>query len=296
MILIVERNFFVSDLDGTLLNDQGELSPFTVETIHRLFSDGHVMAFSTARSIASAVRVTSSIRWKYPVMVYNGALTIDLSQEDGTPVVVDSRLLSDDVTHEIIRVGEIHDVSPFLYMIDLAGREVIHFRETTAAGHAWFLNARRGDPRFRRASELSVPGGLEAVLLNFTGHKDQLYPLYEQLLDQLGQHISAVLFPDTYEEDMYYLELCHREANKGDAALRWAEIVGCAPHALTVFGDNYNDEALFKVAGTSVAVGNARPELKEVADYVIASNADDGVARFINDVLGYDQVKYDQAN
>jgi hydroxymethylpyrimidine pyrophosphatase-like HAD family hydrolase len=62
-------------------------------------------------------------------------------------------------------------------------------------------------------------------------------------------------------------------------------MVGCSPEQVIVFGDNLNDLSMFEVAGTRLAVSNARNELKEKADSLIASNDEDGVAHYIQGLL-----------
>ena len=52
-------------------------------------------------------------------------------------------------------------------------------------------------------------------------------------------------------------------------------------HSVTVFGDNTNDIKMMEIADTSVAVSNAVPEVKAVADEVIRSNQEDGVINYI---------------
>ena len=48
-----------------------------------------------------------------------------------------------------------------------------------------------------------------------------------------------------------------------------------------VFGDNYNDLSMFRVADEKIAVGNAREAVKDAADQVIGTNAEDGVVRYL---------------
>jgi hydroxymethylpyrimidine pyrophosphatase-like HAD family hydrolase len=74
-------------------------------------------------------------------------------------------------------------------------------------------------------------------------------------------------------------------ADKGNG-LRWLcthldiDLAG-----VVVFGDEVNDLAMFAAAGTSVAVANAHPTVLDACDVVTSSNADDGVAAFIEELL-----------
>lgn len=288
------RRYFVSDLDGTLLDNVPELSDLTIETIKRLAEADHVISFSTARSIKSAQRVARSVLWSTPVTVYNGALIVEMGADPSTLRILDRRLPARDLIREVIDLGERCGLSPFLYLMDDAGNERVHHLATTSnAASAFYLQDRRGDPRYRAVSKLDVPEELSPVLLNFVGNAEQLKPLYEAL-GQFGDALRAEYMPDTYESGIVYLEVSHPQANKGDALIRWAEMVGCAPDDVTVFGDNLNDIELFQAAGVGVAVANAREELKAHATEITYSNVDDGVARYLIDTLGLDLIAIDR--
>lgn len=90
---------------------------------------------------------------------------------------------------------------------------------------------------------------------------------------------------DQYIEDHYFLEFSHRKANKYEGLTMWAKLMNCHPKEVTAFGDNLNDLGMFKAAGKSIAVANAKPKLLELANELIASNDDDGVAQYIAKIL-----------
>lgn len=60
-----------------------------------------------------------------------------------------------------------------------------------------------------------------------------------------------------------------------------AEHLGVARENVMTLGDQANDTAMIEYAGIGVAMGNAIPELKAVAQFVTATNTEDGVARAI---------------
>jgi len=63
------------------------------------------------------------------------------------------------------------------------------------------------------------------------------------------------------------------------------QVLGIPKEAVLVFGDNGNDIDMFHAAGTSVAVGNALPEVQAEADFVCGTNDEDGVAEFLEEQL-----------
>lgn len=283
MSLIRKKRYFVSDLDGTLLGNDPNLSLLTAHTVARVQADGHVFSFSTARSLTSALSVAGQIEWTHPVTVYNGALIMDVT-DHSEPQIIDKRLLPDDITKDLIHLGKKRGTSPFLYMTSCFGDEVVHY-ESGSAGHPfWSVDK---NPRFRQVDTLVVPENLDVVVLNFMGNEATLIPLYEELTEKISTEVNAVLFSDTYIDDFFYLEVRHVEANKGDALVRWAQTVGCDVKDVTVFGDQINDLEMFETAGKAVAVDNAVSELKEIATKTTLSNDRDGVATYLMNDLGY---------
>ena len=77
----------------------------------------------------------------------------------------------------------------------------------------------------------------------------------------------------------------HPEVSKGNALRIIATDLHIDPEEIVAFGDNHNDIGMLQVAGLGVAMGNAHEEVKAAADYVTLSNAEDGVAVVIEDLL-----------
>ena len=73
----MNKKYILTDLDGTLLGSDKNLSKTSIEIINDALYDGHVISYSTARSYASSKEATRNILWQYPVVLYNGALIYD---------------------------------------------------------------------------------------------------------------------------------------------------------------------------------------------------------------------------
>lgn len=115
-------------------------------------------------------------------------------------------------------------------------------------------------------------------MIYFADHTDyeKGKPLFDEISALPG--VSAVFYEDTYC-DCWYLEVFSHEASKPDGMEFIKKYVGAEKTA--AFGDNLNDLAMMAKADFSVAVGNAKKEVKEIADIVIGSNDEDSVAKEI---------------
>jgi hypothetical protein len=73
--------------------------------------------------------------------------------------------------------------------------------------------------------------------------------------------------------------------------LQVAKHLGVEPEEIVSFGDNYNDMEMIQQTGLGIAMGNAVPELKKVADFVTLSNQEDGVAYVLEALLNEGTVR-----
>ena len=72
---------FISDLDGTLLNGNAEVTEFTRDTLNRLMAKGLNFTAATARTLASAGKILSGLDLKLPVILMNGVLIYDMTEK-----------------------------------------------------------------------------------------------------------------------------------------------------------------------------------------------------------------------
>ena len=97
----------------------------------------------------------------------------------------------------------------------------------------------------------------------------------------VGEGVDARMqfYHDIYGEEIGILEAFSPVATKAAAVRNLAR--RCGAERVIAFGDNINDIPMLKAADIAVAMGNAIPEVKEMADVVIGPNTDDSVVKFI---------------
>jgi len=265
----MDRQYFVTDLDGTLLRSDATLSDFTADVINRTLAEGHVFSFATARSFISAKPLVGLIRWTYPVIIYNGALIIDPQTER----ILNGKFLSNNSTTQILELGRQIGLMPLVFGIEPSGMQRVWHEEFTNDGQRRFVESRPGDRRFRTRKPLSLSHSDQVIMLTYIATESELHPFKERLIETFHEQIHVHFTRDTYLRDYYFLEISHPHANKEDAMKTWASLVGCLPSDVTVFGDNLNDIGLFRGAGKRIAVANAHQELRSMANEIIGTNA-----------------------
>ena len=90
---------------------------------------------------------------------------------------------------------------------------------------------------------------------------------------------------DIYKSAPYFLEIMPFGVSKGSMLPVLLDKLGVSREELIAFGDNYNDMTMIGYAGMGVAMGNAEPEVKKIANYVCETNDEDGVAKTIEQMI-----------
>jgi Cof subfamily protein (haloacid dehalogenase superfamily) len=258
-----------TDLDGTLLDRLGELSPRTVAALRAAADAGIVVVFATGRpptvahrEVAAAGRAVS-----YGVMA-NGSMICSLPD------------------------GEM------LYSVSFASSLAIAAVERLRANDPLFGFALATDRGFTQeagfAERMPVHRSDEPVLDALAAHRGatdviKLLAFHHRYsATELLDIIPPIVGPSLVVSHMgtEAVELGPPGADKG-AGLRWlCEHLAVDAADVLVFGDEINDLTMFEFAGRSIAVANAAEPVRRAADEVTLSNDDDGVAVFIEAMLG----------
>lgn len=104
----------------------------------------------------------------------------------------------------------------------------------------------------------------------------------DELLDELSRFNYITAIKQHHRDPLKYsLSISHTEATKLHGVHEIAERIDKDPKTFIGAGDSYNDFPLLMACGLKVAMGNAVPDLKAIADYVAPSVEEDGVAHVI---------------
>lgn len=273
----MKPGYYLTDLDGTLLQSDSTLSAFTINTITEALHHGSIISYATARSYRSSMVAVGTIPWRYPMVLYNGALLFDPIEKK----VLDGYWLSNQITNEIIEAGRKNQLIPLLFCLDANDHEKVHHERLYREGDVQFYKSRPNDPRFTEVEQLDCPRSYRTLIITYIGLLSELEKLHTYVSENYSNQVHTHLMKDLYIKDHYFLEFSHFMANKQEGLKLWSRQVGCKAQEVTVFGDNLNDIGLFRAAGKKIAVRNAHQQILEMADQVTESNDDDGVAKYL---------------
>lgn len=262
-------NLYVSDLDGTLLRSNETTSEYTNQVINSLVDKGMIFSYATARSLITAKKVTKGIHVKIPLIVYNGAFVMDNITEE---ILIANYF--DDSVYSVLEDLFHNAVYPIVYSF-MGGREKFSFvPKMCTKGMNMFLESRKGDIRTNEVNSLSKLKEGNIFYIVCIDEPEKLKPLYDKYKDKY----HCVYQTDIYTKEQW-LEIIPQEASKSNAIKQLQTMLDT--EKLIVFGDGKNDIDMFQMADESYAVANAHEALKKYATGVIASNDEDGVAKWL---------------
>ncbi len=133
--------------------------------------------------------------------------------------------------------------------------------------------------------------GVGDALFDGNFDRDDIYSLWADQLsdDRIGTIVKelskipkiSVHRMASFHKDFLAVEVSHSEASKLHGIVEVSKLLGIHPHEMIGVGDGYNDFPLLMACGLKIAMGNAVPELKAIADFIAPSVEEDGVATVI---------------
>ena len=268
----MDKTLYVTDLDGTLLNRQDRVSPFSISTINHLVENGMLFTYATARSLVSASKVTEGLSTKIPVIAYNGAFILQPS----TGEILSGESFTGEERSLVRHVLDSHGISPLVYSFVDGVEKVSWIPQNENDGIRRYLRLRQGDPRFRPVTGKEALYEGEMFYFTCIGEKDELQPVYEFFAND--SRYRCTLQQELYRPE-YWCEIMPAKASKANAIRRLKEMWGCT--RVVSFGDAVNDLPMFEISDECYAVSNAVNEVKAAATGIIESNEEDGVARWL---------------
>ena len=255
------------DLDGTALNDEKRISPRTAAALTEALARGVVVIPATGRTVSGIAPDFLALPGVRYALVSNGARVEDLAA--GVSIVRQylptalalrayDRLACYDCTIDLFQDGKGYTTT----------RNLAAFDHLVPPNLLPYLRASRTPVEDLRGLIAAQPDGVEKLTLFFR-HEDERLRAWAEM-EALGLAPVSSL--------PHNMELNAPGVDKGTGLLALAAALGIPPEATMACGDGGNDTAMLRAAGVGVAMANAFDEVKAVADYITASNNEDGVA------------------
>ena len=258
------------DMDDTLLRHDNTVSQRTLDAIHEFERRGGVFMANTGRMHTSVIKRVRDLRLlkNSPVSSFQGAML----RESETGRLLFFKPLGFEVSLKIVQDCERMGVHAQVYDLDnlyFVKRADIDYGERYAA---------RVDVDYINVpclSEFMIETKLDNVKVIFMDEPEKIQRYIKIFQEKYG---DTAIFNTS---SLFMCEAFSKYAGKDVACDVICARMGIGIGECMAVGDSMNDYTMLKHAGFSVAVANAQPKVLEIADYITASNDDDGVAKAI---------------
>ena len=263
----------VTDVDGTLLNSKGELSPFTRKTLGQYIDWGGRIILATGKLFRSIEVVCRELSLKDWQITGNGTVLVD-------PTTGEKQVSSCLGTLEVKNIETILNEMqvPFVYYQP----EMILYRKGLLSPKYVKILHKFGEDYVKPIKTDFSENVTDIIkILSFVANVAEL-EIEKKLRKMISQVCPRIRIIRTTS---HYLEYMNRDVSKIEGLKRILGELGVGMELVIAFGDEENDLELLKSAGIGVAVENASLRVKRAANYVTNSNDEDGVACFLSNFL-----------
>ena len=245
--------YFFFDIDGTLTDlKTHKIVDSAKDTINKLRDNGHFVAIATGRFHYKAMAFTKKIG--IDNVVCSGGSCIVINNE-----IVEDEPLDLEVTKELLRNAERDGIG---YLLLLEDNDKVWLKDMKFLAQAGLR---------RELTTYVLDEDLDFEKL------DKIYKVYFAIKeDEVEKYPWCKALTRLRIHPNYFV---YQHDKKREGILKMMEYLKADPHEVVVFGDDLNDIDMFKGPWFKIAMGNAKEELKDIADYVTDTNINDGIKK-----------------
>lgn len=264
----MKQKILVLDIDGTLTNTQKDITPATKQAIRTILTKGHKVILASGRPTPGVRRYEKELELgKYGgyILSFNGAKV----EECRAGEIVYQRILPGSIVSKIYEFAETHNCGLMTYR------------------DGDIISAFEPDEYVLLESRVSTMSIIQPD--NFVDYVDfdvnkcllTVDPaLAEEYVKELRGKYEDVV--SIYRSEPFYIEIMPMNVDKATSLEKTLEVIRQSRENMICCGDGFNDIGMVSFAGVGVAMGNAQPALKAVADYITDTNDNDGLVQVIN--------------
>ncbi|MGS2721542.1 HAD family hydrolase [Paraglaciecola aestuariivivens] len=262
------------DLDGTLLNNASQISPFTQQTLALLAEKDIAYTVATGRTMLSAQRILQNQVFELP-QIYNNGVTV---WDPNLQTLTLENLLSPTEVANIISVAKFYGVTPFVNSVEGHQHFIFH-SEIKSAIEQELVEDYFSVSSAKLLPLEALPSQAQVTNISMIGSNQTIQNMWREL--NLNQALIAYSGKAIQGDNMRWMDVHHSHANKGTAVTQLKNQLGATK--VMCFGDGDNDLSMFALADESYAPQNATDEVKRSASAVIGDNHNDGIAHFLRE-------------
>ena len=267
------------DVDGTILDPYGELTPGVREAIEAARRRGLQVVLCTGRRFRTALPPAQELGLSGAMVVHNGVIVKDIASGRTET----NRYLPSDLFGELLEILREHG-PPLVYVDSYHEGTDIH-TERPEQAHPFQSEYLDDNPEFTRVvGDLIGSARDDVIMMSTMAELEVLEALRRRALERLGDRVlTHMLINKNYRG--HILEFLSPASGKWPALREIAAQAGIGPEEIAAVGDDTNDVEMIREAGLGIAMGNAVEAAVAAADLVVRSNAEGGAVEAIEKIL-----------
>ncbi len=278
------------DLDGTLLNSYGQISEKNKIALQEAQKKGAEIVLSSGRSSNSVKNLANEIGNTKYIICGNGSLIYDLQKEE----IIYDKFIDKKKALQIIKICEENSIYYNVYTESMVIAK-------TLSNNVLFYHQENANKADYRKTKINLVENIYNYVENLENENilkftisDKSSIIFSSIIKKLRNiknidvldvaHMTRKIIKAGTEEvslEYYYTEITSENVDKWNAIEWLADKLDIRREEIMAIGDNVNDKLMIENAGMGVAMGNSAPCIKEIADKVVASNNEDGVAEAV---------------
>lgn len=252
------------DIDGTLIDDEYNVSKNTIETIKSLVTKGINIALVTGRANKAANKVKNQIGIDLPIISHNGGkITLANGEE------ISNIKLPISMAKKIIQYGEEHNIYTKIYIDD------IFYVDVENEATKYFAKNHGLEYKVVKKLGEDVIEDCNMVLL-----------IYDEAINQEERDRFKDLDLDITMSTPYALEFIPKGVSKGNGLKKLSEILGVSREEILAVGNSLNDLSMLQFAGTGIAMKNSDENLLKLWNKISEfTNNEEGVYNLLKELI-----------
>ncbi len=263
----------VFDMDGTLLNAESAVSPFTGETLALMRASGIAYTVATGRTLQGALGPIRGHEFALPHILKNGAIIWCPDRQDYSH----SHLLTQQEVWHVMTAMTLQEISPFVFTLEDGGRHAVYHGKLTSKAENRLAQLFEEERHLPLLPLRDMPDTAHVINLSGMGPADAVQSVIDMIADE--EDLVAYTGQAIQDKTLQWMDIHHSHGSKGGGITTLRDELGY--EEIIVFGDGKNDLSMFAVAEEAYATANADPAVKQLATDTIGHHDEDGVAHFL---------------
>lgn len=264
----------VFDVDGTLVNERDEIGQETIKYVKILREMGVRFSFASGRQHSALLHHAETLNIISPLISLDG--TLIKSHPEGK--TVSESTIPDKYVRKAIQLAD-----KYLLRIALCHDEAIYYDEQNS-GVQSLLDKYGAKYKEVESYDQYIPDTLEIVITGDS--KEAMKYVNKKFQFPYSFGLVTSFYKSQSHGGIYYLEVRKSGGSKGKGLKKLNNYLKIGIKETAVIGDWFNDRSLFETGALKIAMGNAVPEIKRLADHILTKSFhDDGTAEFLEMVV-----------